>query len=80
MAVRVKKHFKNKNSDVYKHINASSECKGACNEIFFPILDRVSTKYQLSYKEGMYKSGDNRHLTNNYVIIPRYFYLIMNSI
>ena len=54
LSVRVKEHFKDKNSHVYKHINASSQCKEACNESCFSILDRANTKHQLRVKEGLY--------------------------
>ena len=54
LSVRVKKHFKDMNSHVYKHINASSQCKEACNESCFSILDHANTKRQLRVKEGLY--------------------------
>ena len=52
--VRIKDHFKAKNSHVFVHINASFECEEACNQNCFSILDRAATKHQLRVKEGMY--------------------------
>jgi len=34
-------------------LDASLDCKTACNDNCFSILDRASTKYQLRIKEGL---------------------------
>ena len=52
LSTRIKEHFKDKNSHVYKHIN--STCKNVCNENCFSVLDRANTKHQLRLKEGLY--------------------------
>ena len=54
LSVRIKEHFKDTNSHVFVYINASLECKEACNEFFFSIVDRAATKHQLRLKEGIY--------------------------
>ena len=54
LSTRIKEHYKDKNSHVFKHVNASLACKNACNDDCFSVLDRASTKFQLRIKEGLY--------------------------
>lgn len=54
LSTRIKEHYKDKNSHVFKHVNASLKCKNTCNDNCFSILDCASTKFQLRIKEGLY--------------------------
>ena len=54
LSLRIKEHFKDKNSHVYKHVNSSETCKEYCTDNCFSILDRANTKHQLRIKEGLY--------------------------
>ena len=48
LAIRVNEHlYKDKNSHIFKHLNASSECKEVFHEDCFSILNNASSKYQL---------------------------------
>ena len=52
--VRVHEHLNtDKNSAVYKHVNANRTCKALCNSDCFTILDKATTKYQLRIKEAI---------------------------
>ena len=55
LSTRIREHYKDKNSHIYQHLNASVDCKRACNNSnCFSILDRASTKHQLRIKEGLH--------------------------
>ena len=54
LSKRIKEHCSDKNSHVFKHLNASEACKNAYNNNCFFVLDHADTKHQLRIKEGMY--------------------------
>jgi hypothetical protein len=55
LSTRIKEHLRtDKQSHVYKHLQASEQCKTSCNETCFSILDHAATKYSLKIKEGMH--------------------------
>ena len=55
LATRIKEHLKtDKQSHVYKHVNASPQCKELCEDSCFSILDSANTKYGLRLKEGLH--------------------------
>ena len=58
LSVRIKEHFKDKNSHMFKRLNASLDCKRACTDDCFSILDRASTKFQLRIKESLHIKGE----------------------
>ena len=51
---RIKEHFKDKNSHIYKHVNSNENCKRVCNESCFLVIDRTPTEFQLKIKEGLH--------------------------
>ena len=54
-SVRVNEHLgSDKNSHILKHINSNENCKMACNESSFKIIDKANTDYQLQLKEAMH--------------------------
>ena len=56
-ATRVKEHLlTDKNSHVYKHLNASPSCKHKCSVDCFKILDSAKTRHCLKLKEAIYTS------------------------
>ena len=40
--------------NVFKHLRAKPECKEACDESCFSIIDRGNSKYELRIKEAMH--------------------------
>ena len=55
-------HFKDKNSHIFKHLNAAPECKEQCTSDCFTILDHARTKFQLRIKEGLYIKWESPEL------------------
>ena len=53
-STRIKEHFKDKKSHIYKHLEASQICKEQSDENCFSILDTARTKFQSQIKEGLY--------------------------
>ena len=55
LKTRVREHlFTDRNSHVYKHLNASVECREACSTESFTILDSASSEYKVKIKEAMH--------------------------
>lgn len=54
-STRVREHlFSDKSSHVFKHLQASEECRNSCSAESFTILDSAATKFQVKIKEAMY--------------------------
>ena len=54
-ATRVHEHLvSDKNSHILKHLKTNLQCKNACDENCFEILDTANSKYQLKIKEALY--------------------------
>ena len=52
---RVNEHLvSDKNSHILKHLKSNLQCKNACDENCFEILDTANSKYQLKIKEALY--------------------------
>ena len=53
--VRINEHLKtDKQSQICKHLNQNTTCKGICNETCFSKLDSASTKFVLKLKEAIH--------------------------
>jgi len=42
-----------KNSHIFRHVNSSPDCKEACADNCFSVLDCADTKHQLLIEEGV---------------------------
>ena len=52
---RCEQHLRSdKNSNVFRHLAQNNDCKDACGEKSFTILDNARTDYELALKEGMH--------------------------
>ena len=72
-STRIHQHF-NKGtgpSAVYKHLGkhtgSPSDCRKACDDSTFRIIDEASTKYALRLKEGMHIRWHNEPVLNKQV-------------
>ena len=60
ISTRISEHLNtDKSSNIYKHINASPNCKAECNFDSFVILDHAPTSWQLKIKEGLHIKWEN---------------------
>ena len=55
LTTRIKEHLSSdKKSHIFKHLEMSGDCKRACSEDCFSILDHAPTEYQLKIKEALH--------------------------
>ena len=63
LSTRIREHLStDKNSHIFKHLNASKECKCKSSELLFTILDSAQTKLALRLKESMWIKWINPNL------------------
>ena len=61
--MRVHEHLhSDKSSHVYKHLQASEECKNSCSMESFTILDSTATKFEIKIKEALHINWENPSL------------------
>ena len=57
LITRIGEHLSSdKASHIYKHLQGSLECKNACNNTCFSVLDHAATPYSLKLKEAIHIS------------------------
>ena len=55
LSIRVgERLFSDKQSHVYKHLKSSSDCREACDEKCFAVLDSANNAYKLKIKEALH--------------------------
>ena len=59
---RVREHLSSdRNSHIYKHLQASESCKNLCSFNCFSILDSALTNFQLKIKEALHIEWNDPH-------------------
>ena len=69
LATRIKEHLrKDKTSHIFKHLEENDDCRVACTDGCFSILDRAGTTYGFKLKEAIHisllKPGLNKQVYN----------------
>jgi Reverse transcriptase (RNA-dependent DNA polymerase) len=55
LKTRIDEHLgKDKSSHIYKHLQASDDCKRQCSDLCFSVLDEAPTDFQRKLKEAMF--------------------------
>ena len=62
---RIKEHLTKKSqpSSIFKHLDANVECRLACNDFCFNVIDKASSKYNLEIKEAFHTNWLNPKIT-----------------
>ena len=67
---RIGEHIKkDKKSHIFKHLHSSKTCFGSYDSLYFKIIDKANSKFNLNIKEALYINWRRRNAQQNHLAL-----------